>query len=111
MPELVKGAIAEAEAYGKQADGGSADMPAKIQLGRDAQASLQVRPQISFSPHDCLPVLPAPAAPCVCATAAIVPRVHVAMQPRCSCTTDHLKLPELMASSRLSKAVCSEGWT
>ena len=44
MSELVKGAIAEAEAYDKQAEAGSSDVAVTVQLGRAAQASLQVKP-------------------------------------------------------------------
>ena len=44
MSELVKGAVAEAEAYDKQVRVGSTDAPATVQLGRAAQASMQVKP-------------------------------------------------------------------
>lgn len=39
MSELVKAAIAEAEAFGKQS---KSDVPARVRLGRAAQASQQV---------------------------------------------------------------------
>lgn len=39
MPELVKAAVAEAEAFAGE---GSAEVPLKVQLGRAAQANLQV---------------------------------------------------------------------
>lgn len=59
MSELVKGAIAEAEAYGKQADVGSGDVPTKVQLGQQAQTGLQVRASSPppASRHDCLPFM------------------------------------------------------
>lgn len=53
MSELVKGAVAEAEAYDKQAGMGSSDAPATVQLGRAAQASLQVTPLSLPSRHHC----------------------------------------------------------
>ncbi len=52
MSELVKEAVAEVEAYDKQGPpsggeaggpAGSAQVPIKVQLGRTAQANLQVR--------------------------------------------------------------------
>lgn len=42
MSELVKAAVSEAETFGNK--GGQSDVPAKVQLGRAAQASLQVSP-------------------------------------------------------------------
>ena len=42
ISELVKGAVAEAETLGKQTGEGSPEEPVKVQLGRAAQASLQV---------------------------------------------------------------------
>lgn len=56
MSELVKGAIAEAEAFGKQADVSSGDVPAKVQLAQQAQASLQVRASPPPPPPPPLPL-------------------------------------------------------
>ena len=39
MNDLVKSAVSEAEAFGKQS---KADVPARVRLGRQAQASQQV---------------------------------------------------------------------
>lgn len=57
MSELVKGAVAEAEAYDKQVGMGSTDAPAAVQLGRAAQASKQVKPFSLPSRHHCLRLL------------------------------------------------------
>lgn len=56
ISELVKGAITEAEAFGKQGTG-STDVPASVQLGRAAQASIQVKPLCLLSLHNSLPML------------------------------------------------------
>ena len=57
MSELVKGAVAEAEAYDKQVGVGSTDVPATVQLGRAAQASMQVSPLCLPSRHNSLHML------------------------------------------------------
>lgn len=59
MSELVKSAVAEAEAHDKQVHVGSAEVPATVQLGRAAQSSMQVRAVGLPCQHN---------SPCVCFT-------------------------------------------
>lgn len=64
MSELVKEAVAEVEAFDKQGlpsggeagsgPAGSAEVPTKVQLGRTAQANLQVRLYLQLSSLPCL---------------------------------------------------------
>ena len=63
MSELVNGAIAEVEAFDKQGPplggeagsgpAGSAEVPVKVQLGRTAQANLQVSLYLQLSSLPC----------------------------------------------------------
>lgn len=94
ISELVKGAITEAEAFGKQGTG-STDVPASVQLGRAAQASIQVKPWCLPCLHNPVPVL----SPCPLSFYVML------LQSACTVKTVMLAMTSEILPSRLNSCV------